>query len=146
MVNVSVSRTFWTVVLAAGLVAACDGATDPAGRGAALRPGVYALVAVNGAPVPTATPDGPTARIDSGKLTVTAPDTVAFEQTITVPSTIFPTQIVQRGSYRARLTGSILTLEPVIAPRTLIGTVGGDTIRLEVGHPGAPVTNVYVHR
>lgn len=140
--NLTASRAVYAITLAVALVVGCG--DDPTGHDATLRPGVYALVTVNGAAVPTATPDDPTARIDSGKLTVTAPDTVAFEQTIA--STIFPVEIIQRGSYRARLRGSELTLEPIVASRTLTGVVEGDTVRLAVGHPGAPVTNVYVHR
>lgn len=112
LVNLTVPRAFYAIPLAVSLVLGCDDATDPTGRDATLRPGVYALVTVNGAPVPTATPDGD-----------------------------HPARELPR-----RLRGSELTLEPIVASRTLTGVVERDTVRLAVGNPGAPITNIYVRR
>ena len=125
---------------------ACDGGSVSEAD-AILRPGVYPLATVNGAPVPTPLPGDPTRSITSGELGVTAPDMVTFEEVI--ESSGVPTQVtIQSGTFRARIQGSQLTLEPIVATRSLTGTLRGDTVQLAFSVFGGPaaVTHVYVRR
>ena len=129
-------------LLPAVLVAGCSDATDPANNWGTLRVGTYSLITVNGARLPTSPPNQPTVTILTGSLIVTAPDTVAFEQT----SNSGNLRIIQRGTYRALVQGSFLMLAPIIASGSLEGSVRGDTIRLGLASSGGTsVVNVYVH-
>jgi hypothetical protein len=118
---------FKCCVLAAGLfVSACQ--KQPTTQYTADPVGVYALISVNGRPVPTSlSHEGATLGVRSGAFTINADGTCSSKITFVPPS---GTEAIREVSATYNSDGSKLTMQWKGAGTT-VGTIDGNTFSME---------------
>jgi hypothetical protein len=121
--NIALKGCF--VVIAGLVLSACQ--KQPARVNATDIAGVYALVSVNGKPVPAdASHDGATLQVRSGAFTIQADGTCSSKMVFVPPS---GTEVTREVGATYTQDGSKLTMQWKGAGKT-VGTIAGDTFTM----------------
>ena len=120
------------LLLRSRVLAACGGDDGPAGPPDSSHVGTYALLTVNGQPLPVTLLEssGTTIEIASGSITLAADERYSYAVTFrTVAGDTSATESTQSETGTNTRRGNAVTLRPPQGP-TFAGVLRGDTLRI----------------